>query len=513
MRINYANLFAFYFSLIASVTAMADTNCTYSLSPSSVSYGGGQTNNTIAVTASGSCYWAASSSDPSWINTGYFSYGNGNGTAYYTVYQNNTGSSRTGTITIGDQVFTINQSACGYSLSPSSVSYGGGQTNSTIAVTASGSCYWAASSSDPSWINTGYFSYGNGNGIAYYTVYQNNTGSSRTGTITIGDQVFTIRQLPIRQLSNLYYFGIGVDWFSTNCVRGDIDAISLKNHLQSNLPTFDYGTVVPLSADDSGTVNANKIFTQWDQFKTMVGPNDTVIFYVSTHGGKIELPDGNTDAELQISDDSTSDLTGEIIATLLKSLPSSTRKIVILDTCHAGAAAPQLKDVSNISLLAASGPDDTADADPYDCTGLFTDKLIADLDKGIYDIRQIVNDMPGAFTNYFGQYLVLKDSGSAIFTGLKPQLYEKAGFKGDLLGPVTLTNQISPRLFNARVVTNSLCFSVTNVPAQGNIVVESSTDFAMWLQVAFTNASGTNLNYSFPMTNNAAMFFRAQIIP
>jgi hypothetical protein len=66
------------------------------------------TGNTISVTADANCSWTAVSND-SWIIVTDGNTGTGNGTVTYRITTNATGASRTGTIIIGGQVFTVEQ--------------------------------------------------------------------------------------------------------------------------------------------------------------------------------------------------------------------------------------------------------------------------------------------------------------------------------------------------------------------------------------------------------------------
>lgn len=85
------------------------TPCSYSLSPTqnTVVYGGASAS--VAVTAGGSCSWTATS-NVGWITITSGASGTGNGTVGYSV-EANTGGARNGTLTIGGQTFTLNQTA------------------------------------------------------------------------------------------------------------------------------------------------------------------------------------------------------------------------------------------------------------------------------------------------------------------------------------------------------------------------------------------------------------------
>ena len=116
------------------------------------------------------------------------------------VLPNDTGSSRSGYLTIAGQTFTITQQAqqgaCTYSISPTSNTLGSGAGTGSVNVTPNANCSWTASTNTGSWawiaITSGWN--GTGSGTVNYMVLPNNTGSSRSGYLTIAGQTFTITQ-------------------------------------------------------------------------------------------------------------------------------------------------------------------------------------------------------------------------------------------------------------------------------------------------------------------------------
>ena len=89
--------------------AQATPSCTYTISPTSALFSSsGNTGMVTVTTSSGSCSWSATS-NASWITITAGSTGTGNGTVSYSLSANTTGSSRTGTMTIGGQTFTVTQ--------------------------------------------------------------------------------------------------------------------------------------------------------------------------------------------------------------------------------------------------------------------------------------------------------------------------------------------------------------------------------------------------------------------
>jgi hypothetical protein len=86
------------------------------------------------------CIWNANTTD-GWITIGGGGAGIGNGTVSFTVQANN-GGSRTGSISVGGQVFTITQ--CGYVVSPTSEWFESSGGSGSISVSAAGGCSWSA---------------------------------------------------------------------------------------------------------------------------------------------------------------------------------------------------------------------------------------------------------------------------------------------------------------------------------------------------------------------------------
>jgi hypothetical protein len=82
--------------------------CTYSISPTSASQPAGGGTGSVSVTAGAGCAWTASSNS-SFITITAGSSGSGSGTVSYSVAANTATTSRTGTLTIAGQTFTVTQ--------------------------------------------------------------------------------------------------------------------------------------------------------------------------------------------------------------------------------------------------------------------------------------------------------------------------------------------------------------------------------------------------------------------
>jgi Zn-dependent metalloprotease len=82
--------------------------CTFSINPTSASFAAGGGTGSVSVTAGAGCSWTAAS-NATFITITSGSSGTGNGTVNYSVASNTATTSRTGTLTIAGQTFTVTQ--------------------------------------------------------------------------------------------------------------------------------------------------------------------------------------------------------------------------------------------------------------------------------------------------------------------------------------------------------------------------------------------------------------------
>ena len=127
-------------------------------------------------------------------------FGSGDGIVNYTVAANTSATSRTGTVTIAGQTFTITQSgtsgsggSCTFTLSSTTLAPPAAATTGTVDVATDSTCSWTASS-NVSWITISDGDTGTGNGTVSYSVALNTFNYSRTGTLNIAGQTFTVTQ-------------------------------------------------------------------------------------------------------------------------------------------------------------------------------------------------------------------------------------------------------------------------------------------------------------------------------
>ncbi len=175
------------------------SSCTYNINPTSQSFSANGGSSSVSITtSSSSCAWTVSNV-PSWVSITSGAGGTGNGTVGYTVFQNTSTSSRSATLTIANQSFTISQAAptssCTYQLSSSGQDFGAGGGTSSVSVTTASNCTWSVSNV-PIWITINFGSSGSGAGTVNYTVAANTTTTTRSATLTIAGQAFSVTQSP-----------------------------------------------------------------------------------------------------------------------------------------------------------------------------------------------------------------------------------------------------------------------------------------------------------------------------
>ncbi|MBO1319593.1 BACON domain-containing protein [Acanthopleuribacter pedis] len=179
-----------------TIEQAGDETCTFELSAAFVSFPAAVSQSTFDVTATpGTCSYAAVSND-NWLFVIEGALGTGSGTVGVGVRENTTFLARTGTITVEDQTFTVNQAAaipCTFTLGTSSGSFDamGGEGSFTVA-TSPDSCSWTATTDD-SWITIGVGS-GSGAGSVSFTVAANIEATARFGVIRVDDQAFVVQQ-------------------------------------------------------------------------------------------------------------------------------------------------------------------------------------------------------------------------------------------------------------------------------------------------------------------------------
>ena len=223
----------------------------------------------IEVYPNGDIEWAAVSSNPEWLTVaddGVIQSGE-NGVWFTVAEYFGDGGSRTGTITIGNKVIHITQSAYAVSVSPTAEKVAGNSGAGEISVSADINAVWTAIATEP-WITVVTGANGNGKGKVSFTFTDNNTGKTRTGTIIVNGAEYTLTQaartlVPIEAVVS----GVG----------GSI----------ANSGSYDLGSKIELEA----IPDAGYKFSYWtlpDGSESMVNPIEVMADVAKTYSATFE---------------------------------------------------------------------------------------------------------------------------------------------------------------------------------------------------------------------------------
>lgn len=227
------------------------TNCTYTLNPTAFSIGAAGGTGTFNVETLNECSYTVTS-NASWITITSQPNGTGPGAVNFTVAAN-PGNTRTGTITVNGQTFTITQNnGCTYSVMPTSANFqAAGGTGSFNVLTSDPTCPWTAASNVP-WIIVSNGS-GTGNGTVNYTV-STNTVASRTGNITVNGQIFTVNQAAAPAAIRTPFDFDGDNRADVAVFRPNGAIWYILNSQSGNITTQQFGVAndIPAAADFDG---------------------------------------------------------------------------------------------------------------------------------------------------------------------------------------------------------------------------------------------------------------------
>jgi hypothetical protein len=167
--------------------------CTYVINPATYAATAAAGSIDVTVTTTSGCAWSTTNA-AGWVSvTG----GSGTGSGKLTVtVQANTGNTRSATLTIAGQPFTITQQAapCSFTVAPTTIQVNNNGGTETITVTTASYCTWtAAVTSGATWLAITSGATGTGNGTVQVSV-DRNRDPARTGTLTVAGKVVTINQ-------------------------------------------------------------------------------------------------------------------------------------------------------------------------------------------------------------------------------------------------------------------------------------------------------------------------------
>ncbi len=186
----------FYVKTQAVTITQAGVTAAYSVSPSSASFTTNGGNGSVSLSAN--CLWSLQS-DASWITITSPSSGSDNSTINFSIPNNSSNNSRSGSIKVRDGnsvvratlIITQNGVPLSHSLSSTNATFSSAGGNSNVVLTATQ--VWAAQS-DVTWIKDISPSNGSGNATITYSVAANSDSAARTGSIKILDANSVVKQ-------------------------------------------------------------------------------------------------------------------------------------------------------------------------------------------------------------------------------------------------------------------------------------------------------------------------------
>jgi len=164
------------------------SNCTFTIAPTSLTLGSAYAASTISVTTQAGCNWATAL-PATWIAAPSGGTGTGSGAVLLSIDQN-LSVQRSATLSIaGNSVPVTQTNGCIYALAPASQSFTATGGSYSLSVQTASGCTFTASS-NAAWLHNLSLS---GNTVTY-TVDANSTAVSRSGTLTVAGQTFTVIQ-------------------------------------------------------------------------------------------------------------------------------------------------------------------------------------------------------------------------------------------------------------------------------------------------------------------------------
>lgn len=263
---------------------------------------------TFTVEGDNSCCWTASTAQ-SWIQLTGATNGCGTGTVSYAVSANSETNARSGTITVNDLPFTINQAGftCSYQISPLQETFPVSGGTGGVAVVSMTGCAWTAVSNN-GFITITSTNAGAGNGTVTFSVATNLSSSTLTGMIVVAGQVFVVTEAGPGPSSNLGGVWDGVVQSCTtkkgsqHCkVAGELSVVNSGNANASACTATYYlsseasvdALDTPLKLLGMGTIKPNKVKKVHLSVNLPVGFSASGKYLIAVLGSGDTAPYGN----------------------------------------------------------------------------------------------------------------------------------------------------------------------------------------------------------------------------
>jgi Viral BACON domain/Putative binding domain, N-terminal len=174
------------------VTPSSGTRCQMSLGAVSFSAAGGRM--TAPLSAARECLWSARTS-ATWLQVEPAS-GQGEATLTFVAAENPQGRTRSATVDINDQPFTVAQAPapCRYEVTPPTASVGHQGGRLTLQLSTLEGCTWTTASSQP-WLRVASGS-GGDTSAAIQLAVDSNTGAERSALLRVATLVVSVSQAP-----------------------------------------------------------------------------------------------------------------------------------------------------------------------------------------------------------------------------------------------------------------------------------------------------------------------------
>ena len=138
--------------------------------------------------------------------------------------------------------------------------------------------------------------------------------------------------------------------------------------------------------------------------------------------------------------------------------------------------------------------------------------------------RSSIVDQTGTYAYYFGyvldanSYLAVDVGEQHILSYGNFSLIEVPTYFGGGIptnNSYTYCTYLQPDgvLALTNLTKNTVQLVVTDVPAEGSVILQSSTNLVTWTPVATNSAASTNLSYLFPASSQGRQFYRAMVAP
>jgi hypothetical protein len=381
----------------------------------------------------------------------------------------------------------LSNSPCVYSLSSSSFSANSNSGTGNVSVITTQNCNWTAVSNS-NWINVTSGSSGTGNGTANFSYTANGLSTTRTGTITIAGQTYTITQAGTTVSSLLLGVDISqnngtVSWSNVYSAGKSYAYVKATEGTSCQSCATYFSTTIN-SSNPNGVILGAYHYARPDNGHTAL---EEANYFLSIAGNSVKsgfLPPAlDMDAAPVISYLNNSHTTAQLAqwvndwCTQIHNI-KGIWPVLYVDRCRANQIVASYNGIinSNIKLWIADYPETAGNPQSYSGCG------------------PNWNTWPWVFHQYFAP----QNAGNNPSTNANPGMDQDA-FNGDLTEFNNLINPTSP-IVNLTIKSGSQSSSVSTIEAGssltvsaaesniGNTPISNASNIGIWL------SQSTNLN-------------------